>query len=63
MILKAAFWDGPEHIVIFFHKEIKTERSMLLVLLVMTAIQAAIWTPIYILGFNTVEDLWRHLIP
>ena len=61
VIIKAAFWDGPEHIVIFFHRELKTELRMLLALLALTALQAAIWTPIYILGFNTVEELWRHL--
>ncbi len=61
VILKASFWDGPEHIVIFFHKEIKTEFRMLVVLLLLTAIQAAIWTPIYVLGFETLTELWVYL--
>ena len=61
VIVKASFWDGPEHIVIFFHKEIKTEFRMLLVLLALTAIQAAIWTPIYVLGFETATELWDYM--
>ena len=61
VIIKAAFWDGPEHIVIFFHKEIRTMLRMGFVLLVLTAIQAAIWTPIYILGFESVTELFGHI--
>lgn len=61
VVVKASFWDGPEHIVIFFHKEIKTEFRMLLALLCLTAIQAAIWTPIYVLGFETLSELWDYV--
>ena len=61
VVVKASFWDGPEHIVIFFHKEIKTEFRMLLTLLCLTAIQAAIWTPIYVLGFETLSELWDYV--
>lgn len=61
VVIKATFWDGPEHIVIFFHKEIRTMLRMGLALLVLTAIQAAIWTPIYVLGFNTITDLYEHI--
>lgn len=60
--VKASFWDGPEHIVIFFHKEIKTELLMLFILLCLTAIQAAIWTPIYVMGFETATDLWDYIV-
>lgn len=59
--IKAAFWDGPEHIVIFFHREIQTMVRMGFVLLVLTAIQAAIWTPIYVLGFDTLTDLYEYM--
>ena len=62
VVLKAAFWDGPEHIVIFFHKEIRTMIRMGFVLLVLTAIQAAIWTPIYVLGFETIPELYHYLL-
>ena len=61
VVIKATFWDGPEHIVIFFHKEIRTEFRMVLALFALTAIQAAIWTPIYVLGFDTVQELVIYL--
>ena len=61
VVIKAAFWDGPEHIVIFFHKEIRTMLRMSFALLILTAIQAAIWTPIYILGFDNVTQLFGHI--
>lgn len=60
VIVKATFWDGPEHIVIFFNKEIKTELRMFAILLALTAIQAAIWTPIYVLGFDTGAQLYAY---
>lgn len=62
VIVKASFWDGPEHIVIFFNKEIKTNFKMFLALLGLTALQAAIWTPIYVLGFDTITQLIDYLI-
>lgn len=62
VVVKASFWDGPEHIVIFFHKEIKTNFRMFLALLGLTAIQAAIWTPIYVLGFDTITELWGYMM-
>lgn len=60
VVAKATFWDGPEHIVIFFNKEIRTEFRMLLILLVLTGIQAAIWTPVYVLGFETGAELYTY---
>ena len=62
VVIKASFWDGPEHIVIFFNKEIKSEIRMLFILLILTAIQAAIWTPIYVLGFETASELYKYLL-
>jgi hypothetical protein len=59
--IKATFWDGPEHIVIFFNKEIRTEARMALILLGLTAVQAAIWTPVFILGFETATELFEFL--
>jgi hypothetical protein len=59
VIVKASIWDGPEHIVIFFNKEIKTELRMLIALLVLTALQAAFWTPVYVLGFESGMELFQ----
>lgn len=61
VIIKASFWDGPEHFVIFFSQELKTGPRKSLVLLSLTALQSAIWTPIYVMGFATVQQLWLHL--
>lgn len=61
VIVKACFWDGPEHIVIFFNKEIRTEVRMQAIILVLTAVQAAIWTPIYVLGFDSVTQLFGYV--
>lgn len=60
-MVKAAVWDGPEAVVVFFEKELKTNVRMLLALLALTAVQAAIWTPIYVLGFDTIAELIQHV--
>lgn len=57
VLVRATVWSGPEHIVIFFHKELSAPLSMALVLLSLAAIQAAIWSGIYSLGFDTAADL------
>ncbi len=59
--LKATFWDGPEHIVIFFSKELGRDTLILLTLLALTAVQAAIWTPLYILGFDSIVDFSKYI--
>lgn len=61
VIVKASFWDGPEHIVIFFRKEIRTEARMALSLIVLTAIQSILWTAIYSLGYDSISELMKYL--
>lgn len=58
---KACVWDGPEHIVIFFRKEIRTEARMAFILLVLTALQAVVWAAVYSFGYDSVSELWRYL--
>jgi hypothetical protein len=61
VIVKASFWDGPEHIVIFFRKEIGTEARMALALVVLTAIQSILWTAVYSLGYESISELTEYL--
>lgn len=57
---KACVWDGPEHIVIFFRKEIKTEARMASILFILTALQAVIWAAVYSLGYDSISELWGY---
>ncbi|OGI22496.1 MAG: hypothetical protein A2808_03280 [Candidatus Moranbacteria bacterium RIFCSPHIGHO2_01_FULL_55_24] len=57
VIIKAIYWDGPEHIVIFFEKELKTTSRMMVLLVILTVIQAYIWTAIIYLGLEGLGDL------
>lgn len=54
IITKAIFWTGPEKIVTFFRKEIGTIAMVIAALLVLTAIQAFIWTILYGFGYGLV---------
>ena len=51
-IAKATYWTGPEKVVTFFRKEIGSAYRVGIVLLILTAIQSLIWTPIYGLGYD-----------
>ncbi len=57
-VIKAIVWTGPERAVLFFHKEIRTTSQIIIVLLFLTIIQAAIYTPIYSLGYDQFVKLF-----
>lgn len=61
ILIKASFWDGPEYIVTFFWKEIKTKTRAVLLLLILTAIQSLFWTVIYSLGYDSISGLVQYL--
>ncbi|NTW15150.1 MAG: hypothetical protein HGA38_02130 [Candidatus Moranbacteria bacterium] len=61
VVLRATIWDGPEQVVIFFRKELRTMFRMSALLVLITSGQAIFWTWIYGLGFEGVSELVGHL--
>lgn len=57
VILQAAFWSGPEQVVIFFRKEIGSIPKMVAAMLFLTALQTGIWMYLYRTGYDTVTGL------
>jgi hypothetical protein len=57
---KATIWDGPEQVVIFFKKEIKTITGMLVILTILTLVQGLFWAWLYSLGYDSVTDLIKN---
>lgn len=55
--IKAVIWDGPEQIVMFFRKELRTVSRMIALLFFLTIIQGAFWTWMYSLGYDSVSQL------
>jgi len=51
-ILQATVWSGPEQVVIFFRKEIGGMPRMVVVMLLLTAIQSAVWMYLYRTGYD-----------
>lgn len=51
-------WTGPEKIVIFFRKELETVPRVVKVILVLTEVQALVWTGLYTLGYGLVVELF-----
>ncbi len=58
VIFLAIVWTGPEKIITFFRKEIRTIPRVIAVLLFLTAIQAVIWTMIYSSGYDLAAKLF-----
>lgn len=58
VILQAAVWSGPEQVVIFFRKEIGGMPRMVVVMLVLTALQTAVWMYLYRAGYDGIAQLF-----
>jgi hypothetical protein len=58
VIGRAIFWTGPERVIIFFRKEIGTTFRVIVTLLILTALQAIIWTVLYGLGYELLSARW-----
>lgn len=60
LLIRFSLWDGPERIVIFFHKELQGKRAMeFMILVASSALQALFWTKVYILGFGWILKIWN----
>lgn len=55
----AVFWDGPEKVVTYFWKELKTFPMIAGVLVVLSAFQAIIWTSAYSFGYDLIFFVWK----
>ena len=61
-ILKAVIWDGPEEIVIFCHRELRSKYSVVLILLCVTSFQAAFWGGAFVGGYELfIQPIIDHL--
>lgn len=58
IIGQAIVWTGPEKIITFFRKEIGTIPRVTFTLLILTAVQAVIWTMIYGFGYDLLTQLF-----
>ncbi len=54
---RAAVWDGPEQVVIYFRKELRTMFRMAALLVAITSVQAFFWTWVYGLGYDGVAGM------
>lgn len=61
VLVEATVWTGPEHILIFFQKEIGTRRRMIFFLVALTALQALLWAALYSLGYEAAEELFTFI--
>lgn len=54
LVMKATIWDGPELVVVFFKKELKTIQCMIITLACLTFIQGLFWAALYTLGYESI---------
>lgn len=60
LIANAIIWEGPVQIVIIFKKEFGSETNKIVALIFLTILQAAFWTYIYSLGYDSLSELIKH---
>jgi hypothetical protein len=61
VIAQATFWSGPEQVAIFFQRELGSRERMFMVLLTLTGIQAAFWSAVYWLGYESAAELISYV--
>lgn len=47
-------WEGPDQFILFFRSRIKTLPAKIIVFVMASCIQMAIWSRIYIFGYDTI---------
>jgi hypothetical protein len=55
-ICKGLVWDGPEEVIIFFYNELQQKGLIMVTLIIVSAIQAALWGFVFIWGYEMI--LW-----
>lgn len=61
VLIQATFWSGPEQVVIFFRKELRSGLRTTAVLLALTAVQAFVWALAYSLGYESVSEVINYV--
>ncbi|NTW89349.1 MAG: hypothetical protein HGB37_00320 [Candidatus Moranbacteria bacterium] len=61
VLIRLLLWDGADQFVIFLKRRIPNFRLLAVVFVMASAIQMAVWTVLYGLGYDNFSDLFRHL--
>jgi hypothetical protein len=57
----AAFWSGPDYVVIFFRDELKTRTRMAVALVLISSLHSFVWTAVYWFSYENVLELVKYL--
>lgn len=58
VVALAIVWTGPEKVILFFRKELRTVTRVLAATVTLTIIQAFVWTVLYDLGYGLVVEFF-----
>lgn len=61
LALKFLLWDGSERALMFLDKETPTLLKKTILIVVVAGIKMAVWTKLYLLGYDTVGKFIRSL--
>jgi hypothetical protein len=61
IIVRLIIWDGPDRFVIFFRSRLNSQQSKVAIFVIASAIQMAIWTAIYVAGYENFSEVFKSL--
>lgn len=62
IIFRLLIWDGPDQFIIFLRGRLNSKMTKILVFVSASGFQMAIWTYLYILGYENFTELFKAII-
>jgi len=61
ILVRLIIWDGAAYFIIFFHKRINMQWKKRAAFILASGVQMAIWTVLYLAGFNSFSELFKKM--
>ena len=58
LFIRLIIWDGADQFIIFFDKRLKSSLAKVAVFVLVSGIQMAIWTVLFIKGYESLSELF-----
>jgi hypothetical protein len=61
IVIRLIVWDGASYFIIFFHSRFNAQWKKRVAFIMASGVQMAIWTALYVAGYNSFSELFRKL--
>lgn len=62
IITRLIIWNGPDQFILFFHERIVTRGGKAAMFVFASAIQMAVWTGLYSIGYDSFTELFKAIV-